>query len=79
MSDEPIRVYSGPDRRGALTLSNEQLEIIAEHAAEKAVKKMTDAFFKELGKRVFQMLVWMLGAVLVGLFLWAQSKDLIKW
>lgn len=80
MSDQkPVRIYDGPERRGQLTLSSEQIEIIAEHAAEKAVVKMKDEFFKEFGRKAFQFVIWLLGALLFAGFLWANAQGLIKW
>lgn len=73
-----VRVYTGPERRQGVSISQEQIDAIADHAAEKAVAKMKDEFFKEIGKRVWSGVVWAAGISVIGLFLWAQSKGLIK-
>lgn len=67
------RGYDG----GGVTLNQAQLEEIVEHAAEKAVEKMQDAFFRELGKRSFQFLIWAGGVGTIAAFAWAQTKGLL--
>jgi hypothetical protein len=79
MSAEPIKIYSGPERRSGLSISRDQLDSIAEHAAERAIEKMKDAFFKELGRKALQFLIWLGGALVVGVFAWAQSSGLLRW
>lgn len=59
-------------------LTDEQIERIAERAAEKAVAKLTDNVYREIGKSVLQKFVYVVGAIAVALFLWLQSKGLIK-
>jgi len=73
-----IRVYTGPERRQGASLSKEQIDAIADHAAERAVEKMKEEFFKEIGKRVWSGIVWAAGVSVIAAFLWAQSKGLIK-
>lgn len=59
-------------------LTDEQIERIAERAAEKAVAKLTDHVYREVGKSVVQKFVWIVGALAVGLFIWAKSQGFIK-
>lgn len=59
-------------------LTDEQVEKIAEKAADKAVAKLTDKVYLEVGRSVVQKIVYILGVTAVALFLWAQSKGLIK-
>lgn len=73
-----IRVYAGPERRQGTSLSKEQIDAIADHAAERAVEKMKDEFFREIGKRVWSGFVWAAGIAVIAAFIWAQSKGLIK-
>lgn len=47
-------------------LTDEQIEAIAERAAEVAFEKI----YKEVGKSVLTKLAWMAGAAVVGLFIW---------
>lgn len=75
---QTIRVYTGPERRSGVSLSQDQINQIADHAAERAVAKMKDEFFKEIGKRVWNGIVWAAGISVIAAFLWAQSKGLIK-
>ncbi len=47
-------VYSGPERRTRQPLSDEQIEHIAQRAAELAVQKMTTDVYASVGKSVLQ-------------------------
>ncbi len=59
-------------------LTEAQIEEIAERAANKAVAKLTDQVYREVGKNVLQKFTYVVGAIAVALFLWLQSKGLIK-
>jgi hypothetical protein len=61
-------MYDGPDRRTAYPLTPEQLEQIAERAAEKALERV----YTEIGKSVVNKILWVLGAA--GLALFAYLK-----
>jgi len=50
-------------------LTDEQIEAIAERAAEVAFEKI----YKEVGKSVLTRLAWMAGAAVVGLFMWVGT------
>jgi hypothetical protein len=59
-------------------LTDAQVEKIAEKAADKAVAKLTDRVYRDVGRNVVQKLFWIVGVVSVALFFWLQSKGLIK-
>ena len=59
-------------------LTEEQIEEIAERAANKAVARLTDHVYREVGKNVVEKFVYVVGAISVALFLWLQGKGLIK-
>lgn len=59
-------------------LTDAQVEKIAEKAAERAVAKLTDRVYRDVGKNVVQKLFWIIGVVTVALYFWLQSKGLIK-
>lgn len=59
-------------------LTEAQIEEIAERAANKAVAKLTDQVYREVGKNVVQKFIYVVGAISVALFLWLQTKGLIK-
>lgn len=73
--------YSGPDRRvrnfGQL-LSEDQLEEIAERAAEKAIAKVTQDLYTSIGKAVLTKVVWSVGVAWVALIIWLNAKGFIK-
>jgi hypothetical protein len=59
-------------------LTDEQVERIAEKAAEKAVAKLTDQVYREVGKGVVSKFVWIVGALAVGLFIWLKAQGYLK-
>lgn len=66
------------ERRKAPVLTEEQIEEIAEKAAEKAIAKLTNQIYMEVGKGVVKKALYLLGAFIVGAGLWAKSKGLIQ-
>lgn len=58
-------------------LTDDQIEEIAERAAEKAIQKVTDHIYKEVGRGVLQKLAYAIGACVVGLALWLKAKGLV--
>lgn len=65
------------DRRNSITLTDEEIDIIAEKAAEKAVAKMTTAVYREVGRTIVQRFFWIVGLSALGLYFWLQSKGFI--
>jgi hypothetical protein len=59
------------------TLTEEQIEEIAERAAERAMAKLTDHMYKQVGKGVVNKLFWIVGVISVGLYLWLKQKGLV--
>lgn len=59
---------------GRRHLTEDDIDEIAEKAAEKAVQKMTSHIYQEVGKGLVARLLWLAGAVLVGLAMWLHSK-----
>lgn len=58
-------------------LDDSELEKIAERAAEKAIEKLTNHVYQEVGKSVISKFVYIVGACSVGLYLWMKSKGVI--
>ena len=58
-------------------LNDSELEKIAELAAEKAIKKLTNHVYQEVGKSVISKFVYVVGVCSVGLYLWLKSKGVI--
>lgn len=74
MSD-PTQAQTGrPDRP---SLDDFELEKVAELAAEKAIKKLTNHVYQEVGKGVISKFVYVVGACSLGLYLWLKSKGVI--
>ena len=71
--------YSGPERRTRQPLSDEQIEHIAQRAAELAVQKMTTDVYASVGKSVLQKVFWIVGVVATAMVLGnASLKELLK-
>lgn len=52
-----------------LPLTDSQIEIIAERAAEVALNKV----YSEIGKNVLKKLAWLTGVAVLGLAMWLSS------
>lgn len=52
-------------------LSESQIELIADKAAEKALEKV----YAQVGRSVLTKLAWIAGIVVVSLMLWLSGKD----
>lgn len=58
-------------------LTEDQIEEIAERAAERAMQKLADHMYKQVGKSVVSKLFWIVGVISVGLYLWLKQKGII--
>ena len=66
------------ERRKCITsMTDQEIEEIAERAAEKAIAKITDHLYQQVGRTVTEKFVWLIGLVTVGAFIWLQSKGFI--
>lgn len=67
-----MNVYAGKERRSPL--SDEQIDFIAERAAQKALDKI----YSEVGRGMLTKLAWGSGIVMISLFIWlAKSGKLV--
>ena len=71
-------LYSGEERRMAPQISDDQMEQIADKAAEKAVRKLTDEAYRSIGKSVTEKFFYIVGVLALAGYFWAQSKGWIK-
>ena len=58
-------------------LNDTAIERIAEKAAEKAIKKLTNHVYQEVGRSVISKFIYIVGACSLGLYLWLKSKGVI--
>ena len=65
------------DKNGCPYLTEEDIERIAENAADKAVKKITDQVYQGVGKSVISKFIWAVVVLTVGLVMWLHSKGFI--
>ena len=71
--------YEGPERRHSPALTDEQIEQIAQKAAELAVQKMTTEIYASVGKSILHKLFWGLGVLAAAVTIGNVSlKELIK-
>jgi hypothetical protein len=71
--------YSGPERRTRQPLTDEQIEHIAQRAAELAVQKMTTDIYASVGKSVLHKVFWAVGVVVTAVVLGNVSiRELLK-
>lgn len=73
------QIYGGPDRRRAPVLTDDQIEHIAQKAADLAVQKMTTEVYASVGKSVLQKVFWIVGVIATAMVLGnASIKELLK-
>lgn len=60
------------------SLSEDEIDEIAEKAAEKAIEKLTNKVYQGVGRSIIEKFIWIVGALSVGAYIWAQSKGFIK-
>lgn len=70
--------YLGEERRVHEWLTEEQIELIAERAATRAVSKMTDQLYREVGRGVISKMLYLVGVVTVAAWAWAHNQGWAK-
>lgn len=66
------------DRRVTVTLTDEEIEMIAEKAAQKAVARMTNDLYREVGRGVVNKFFWIVGLSTIGVYVYLQQKGYIR-
>jgi hypothetical protein len=61
-----------------ITLTDTQLDEIAERAAQRAVEKITDHVYRQVGKSLINKLFWIVGACATAVYIWLHAKGLMK-
>lgn len=67
-------VAQDPPPSAPMILTEEQLDRIAEKAADKAVAKITNQVYQQIGRSVVTKMTWLLGACVVGIGIWLKSE-----
>ena len=73
MIDKP---YPELERRHPppFTLTEEQLDDLANRAADRAVEKITQQVYQQVGKSVLNKLLWIAGALSTGAYIYFHNK-----
>ena len=66
-------MYDGQERRSAAHLTEEQIELIAERAATKALERV----YAQIGKSVVQKFLFVVGAATIAALAWLKGSG--KW
>lgn len=61
------------ERRHTVCLTDEQINLIAERASDRAVEKLTNQVYREIGRTILQKAIWILGAIGAGAYLWLNN------
>lgn len=59
-------------------LTDDQIEEIAERAAKKAIVFARDEFYQDVGQTIVSKFKWLVGAIVVGVFVWLAQHGVIK-
>lgn len=59
-------------------LTDEEIEIIAERAAEKAIEKITSHVYQEIGKGVVSKFLTAVGVIVLVVLSWAYGSGWLK-
>jgi hypothetical protein len=69
--------YDGPERR-AMPLSEDQIEAIAEKAADRAIEKMKASALQGVGTWTLNKISWIFTLGAIGLYWWMLKNGWIK-
>ena len=70
--------YDGPERRTAPSLTEDQIEQIAERAAAKAVERVTRGVYLAVGKTIVQKSLYLIGVAAVAFLIWSAQRGWLK-
>ena len=63
----------------SVSLTQEQIEEIASRAADKAIERITQHVYQQVGRSVINKLIWIVGSLSVAFYIWFNDKiHLIK-
>ena len=62
------------ERTQSVMLTPDQIEEIASRAADKAIERITQHVYQQVGRSVINKLIWIIGSLAVGAYLWFDDK-----
>lgn len=58
----------------AVSLTQDQIEEIASRAADKAIERITQHVYQQVGRSVINKLIWIVGSLSVAFYIWFSDK-----
>ena len=71
---DEVKIVLPVDESGHVHISNSEINLIAEAAANKAVEKIRSVIYEEVGKSAIKWMAYLIGATIIGVFMWLASK-----
>lgn len=62
------------ERRQSVLLTHDQIEEIASRAADKAIDRITQQVYQQVGRSVVNKLMWIIGSLAVAAYFWFNDK-----
>jgi hypothetical protein len=57
-----------------VSLTQDQIEEIASRAADKAIERITQHVYQQVGRSVINKLIWIVGSLSVAFYIWFSDK-----
>lgn len=58
----------------AVSLTQDQIDEIASRAADKAIERITQQVYQQVGRSVINKLIWIVGSLSVAFYIWFSDK-----
>ena len=62
------------ERGQSVLLTHDQIEEIASRAADKAIDRITQQVYQQVGRSVINKLIWIVGSLSVAFYIWFSDK-----
>lgn len=62
------------ERRQSVLLTHDQIEEIASRAADKAIDRITQQVYQQVGRSVINKLIWIAGSLSVAFYIWFSDN-----
>jgi hypothetical protein len=72
--NQPTDITPPEDHERHLPITDDQLDLIV----ERAVDKVFDRIYADVGRSVMKKLTWAVGLIVTGLLVWLAGKGVVK-